>query len=272
MTTVGFIGAGRMGEPMVERMLDAGHSVSVYVRRPEVRERLTARGAVVVDDPAAAAAGAEVFLSCLFDDKQLAEVGPSIIDALPGGAVFASHTTGSVALLRQLLDRGRRRGVEVVDAPVSGTAEAIRAGKLLVLLGGETAAVQRCAAVVAAYAEPVQPTGELGSALAVKLVNNLLFAANMQLLAEGASLAGELGVAQDVLYAALAHASGGSHAAVYASEHGDIQTFGARISEFLGKDVAACQAAADELGVRPDLLFEVVRRGPLPLTPSPIGS
>ena len=255
-----------MGEPMVERLLTAGHSVTVFARRAEVRERLAALGAVVVDEAGDAAATADVFLSCLFSDQQLAEIGPGVVDALPPGAVFASHTTGSVSLLRDLADQGSARGVHVVDAPVSGTDVDIRAGRLTVLLGGPDRAVEAVVGAVVAYAEPVLRTGGLGSALAVKLVNNLLFAAQVQTASAAVQLARRLGVAQDALVEALGHSSGGS-AALRHMGSADPEQFGARIREFLVKDVAACEAAASDLGVEPGFLLDVVRRGPLPLAP-----
>ena len=265
MTRVGFIGAGRMGEPMVERLLSAGHEVTVYARRPELRQRLAARGAVVVDDAVDAASTAEVFLSCLFSDPQLEETGPRVVAALPAGAVFASHTTGSVSLLRQLAGAGSARDVAVVDAPVSGTDTDIRAGRLTVLLGGPGTAVDAVADIVASFADPVLRTGELGSGLAVKLVNNLMFAAQIQTAAAAVHLARDLGVAQEALVEALGHSSGGSTALRYLGG-ADPADFGARISEFMAKDVAACEATARELGVTPEFLFDIVRSGPLPLT------
>ena len=83
----------------------------------------------------------------------------------------------------------------MVDAPVSGGPDDIRAGRLTVLLGGPPAARARAAEVVRAYADPVIETGELGTALAVKLVNNFLFAANTQVLAEAVWLGEQLGAA-----------------------------------------------------------------------------
>lgn len=269
MTSIGFVGAGRMGEPMVQRLLAAGHPVTVLARRPEVRERLAGEGAVVVGDAAAAAADADVLLCCLFSDAQLAEVGPEIVAALPAGSVLASHVTGSLALLERLTALGAPRDVAVVDAPVSGNAESIRDGRLTVLLGGPPAAVDTVAAAVAAYADPVLRTGALGTALSLKLVNNLLFAAHVQTAAAAVRLAGELGIAEDALTAALAHTSGGSTALRYIAAAGDVERFGAGVAEFMRKDVAACEAAAAERGVAPGFLFDVARTGPLPLTATP---
>ena len=261
---IGFVGAGRMGLPMVERLAAAGHDLVVYARRPELRDALTGLGVRPAAELAEAADGVAVLLLCVFSDAQLAEVADPLAAALPDGAVLASHVTGSQATLRALA--GRFPGLRVVDAPVSGGPDDIRAGRLTVLLGGAANARAEAAEVVRAYADPVMETGELGSALAVKLVNNFLFAANTQLAAEAVRLGEALGVAPGQLLNALEHMSGGSQASHRAATGGgDMAAFARRIGPFMKKDVAVCLEQAAERGVDPGLLTDVVRRGPLTL-------
>jgi 3-hydroxyisobutyrate dehydrogenase-like beta-hydroxyacid dehydrogenase len=261
---IGFVGAGRMGLPMVERLAAAGHDLVVYARRPQLRDTLTGLGVRHTADLAEVAAGAGVLLVCVFNDEQLAEIADPLAGALPDGAVFASHVTGRVTALRTLA--GRFPAIAVVDAPVSGGLEEIRAGRLTVLLGGPAAARTRAAEVVGAYASPVIETGDLGTALAVKLVNNFLFAANVQLAAEAVRLGEALGVSAGDLLSALGHMSGGSSASHRAAQgEGGMAAFAARIGPFMKKDVAACLEQAAERGVDGGLLIDVVRRGPLPL-------
>jgi 3-hydroxyisobutyrate dehydrogenase-like beta-hydroxyacid dehydrogenase len=204
-----------------------------------------------------------VLLLCVFSDEQLAEIAGTLAAALPDGAVLASHVTGRESTLRALA--ARFPGIGVVDAPVSGGPEEIAAGRLTVLLGGPAAARARAAAVVRAYAAPVIETGELGSALRVKLVNNLLFAANTQLAAEAIRLGEALGVAPQEMLGALDHMSGGSQASHRAATGGSMAEFATRIGPFMRKDVAACLEQAAERGVDPGLLIDVVRRGRLAL-------
>ena len=261
---VGFVGAGRMGFPMVERLAAAGHDLVVYARRPEVAAALAGLGVRHTAELAEAATGADVLLLCVFSDEQLNEIAGPLAAALPAGAVFASHVTGRESVLRSLA--ARFPGIDVVDAPVSGGLDEIRAGRLTVLLGGEPAARARARDVVRAYADPVIETGELGTALAVKLVNNFLFAANVQLMAEAVRLGEALGVAPGQLLGALDHMSGGSQASHRAAEgNGDMAAFATRIGPFMKKDVAACLEQAAERGVDPALLIDVVRRGQLAL-------
>jgi len=260
---VGFVGAGRMGLPMVERLAAAGHDLVVYARRPELAASLGRLGVRCTSELAEVAAGAEVLLACVFSDEQLADIAGPLAAALPDGAVFASHVTGRASTLLSVAERFR--GIEVVDAPVSGAPDDIRAGRLAVLLGGPPAARARAAGVVGAYADPILETGELGSALAVKLVNNFLFAANAQVLAEAVRLGSELGVDPGQLLAALNVMSGGSQVSRRAAVGADMTAFATRIGPFMKKDVAVCLEQAAERGVDPGLLVEVVRRGPLGL-------
>ncbi|MDT5127914.1 MAG: hypothetical protein QOH54_3558, partial [Mycobacterium sp.] len=228
--TVGFLGAGQLGEPMVERLLGAGHNVLVHARRAEARGRLEAKGAVLAASVADLAAGSDILISCLFSDAQLCEtgLGPDgfIANAKPG-SIFVSHTTGNLSTL-EALQAGSETASSILDAPVSGTADDIAAGTLTVLLGGAGDAVAAVTPVLAAYADPVVPTGPLGSALAIKLINNLLFAANAQLLASATQLGEQLGVEPDVLLSALQVCSAGSQVAVHAHRIGGMLKFAER--------------------------------------------
>jgi 3-hydroxyisobutyrate dehydrogenase-like beta-hydroxyacid dehydrogenase len=265
---IGFIGAGQLGEPMVTRLLGAGHDVLVYARRADVRDRLQNLGAEIADSVSEVAAASDILISCLFSDAQLRELGSGadgfIANAKPG-SVFVSHTTGTSVTLTELVAELDSAPV-ILDAPVSGTADHIAKGALTVLLGGRPDAVERVRPVLTAYADPIVETGVLGTALDIKLINNLLFAANSQLTAAAAQLGERLGIDEARLLAALAVCSGGSNASSYALQTGGVDNFATIAAPFLRKDVAACLTAADEVSADLGLLGEVVHTGPLRLT------
>ena len=255
---------------MVARLLGAGHNVLVYARRADAQQALRAKGASSADSVADLARTSDILISCLFSDAQLREtgLGPDgfIANAKPG-AVFVSHTTGNLSTLEAL--RGQSPSAPVIlDAPVSGTADDIAAGTLTVLIGGPSDAVATVTPILAAYADPVVPTGALGSALALKLINNLLFAANAQLLASATQLGTRLGVAPDVLLSTLQVCSAGSNVAAHAHRIGGMDRFEELAAPFLRKDVAACRDAAAEAGVDLGLLGTAVGDGPLALNSS----
>ena len=122
-TMIGFIGAGQLGEPMVERLLAAGHPVRVFVRRPDVRAQLIDAGAMIADSVANLAAESDILVSCLFSDEQLREIalGPEGFAANgKPGAIFVSHTTGTAATLADVANSWPAAPI-VLDAPVGET-------------------------------------------------------------------------------------------------------------------------------------------------------
>ncbi|MFW0786977.1 NAD(P)-binding domain-containing protein [Gordonia sp. CPCC 206044] len=269
---IGFVGAGKIGEPMVERLVAAGHRTSVYARRPEVRDRLARIGAATTPTITDVAAS-DVVIACVFDDAQLTEVAPTVIEAMPLHTVFMSHTTGSPDTVRQLERIGAPRGVSIVEAPFSGTPEIIRDGRLTVLLGGDDDAVDRGAAVVSAYASRIHRTGGLGTALSAKLLNNALFAACTQITLSALRSADELGIGEGVLLDLLADSSGGSAAARYIADSGqDAEAYSTRIARYLTKDLDAARAAADHLGVDITNLLAAAQLGPMRLGASELAS
>ena len=126
---VSFVGAGQIGAPMSERLLAAGHDVTVYARRAEVREHFARPGATVTDSLADAARGAEVVHVRVYSDEQFESRSRSTTDGLVANladdALLVSHTTGSPATIQRIADAGNGH---VVDAPFSGGADDVLAG------------------------------------------------------------------------------------------------------------------------------------------------
>ncbi len=248
-TRIGFIGAGQLGGPMVERLVAAGHPVIVHARGADRRREMEALGATAVEDPRDAAAAAEVLICCVYSDAQLhtALIGDRALDAVWSGSIVVSHVTGAPSLIDELGERAPH-GVEVIDAPVSGSVDQVRDGTLTVLIGGNDEAAQRAGAAVGAYADPVIYVGRRGDAMRAKLVNNVLFAANVRLAGEVHRVATEFGIEFDALVAAIGHCSGATRALTIASSMGNdrLQTGSRR---FLEKDVALVVDVADAAGL-----------------------
>lgn len=265
---IGFVGAGQMGEPMVARLLAAGQEVHVFVRRDEVADRLREQGALVESSLAALGQDSDIVICCAFSDPQLNQIAldsAGVIWHMKPGSVFVSHTTGQIDTLVRIAEYSLARGVTVVDAPVSGTAAEITDGRLTVLLGGEVEAIDRVVPILASYGENLVRTGKLGSALATKLINNLLFAANLQLIAEAVRMGTGMEIEEDVLQHALSYCSASSQAAERAAAAGGIEAFGQVAAPFLRKDVSVCLESALVRGTDLGLLGEVVTGGILDL-------
>ena len=260
---VGFVGAGRMGTPMVRRLADAGHDVTALGRAVEKRSAITELGARPVAGLADVACDADAVVVCVFTDEQVRQVclDDGLLDAMPSGSVLVLHTTGSPRTAEALAERGRAAGVAVVDAPVSGGPHDIAAGTVTVFAGGDEDAVQTVRPLLSSYAEPVLHVGPTGSGQLVKLVNNTLFAAQIGIVAEAVRLAERLGVEESTLLAALPHGSGTSRALTLISAAGSADRFISAVGEFIGKDVAVVRATVAELGGGLGLLDDVVDAG-----------
>jgi 3-hydroxyisobutyrate dehydrogenase-like beta-hydroxyacid dehydrogenase len=257
---VGFVGAGSMGTPMVERMLAAGHTVTVYARRAEVRDRFAAAGASVTDVIAEAAVGNQVVLECLYSDAQAEQLflgDGGLVRALEPGAVFGMHHTGSPAFAQRVAEAARARGADAVDAPVSGANTDIEAGNLTVMLGGEPASRDRVREVIAAYSSNIFDVGAIGTAQGVKLVNNTVFAANLQLAFDTERVAAALGIELSVLVEILHASSGQSYALDVLGPIGGTEAMIPAAGHYMRKDVDATKAVAAELGLDLGLLGEV---------------
>ncbi len=260
MTRVGFLGAGRMGAPMVSRLVQAGHDVRVLGRTEASRAAVAELGAAPVADAAAAVDAAEVVVVCLFTDEQVREVlDADLLAAMPAGATVVVHTTGSPHTVERLRDLAPH--LAVLDAPVSGGPHDIAAGQVTLFVGGPEDAVSRARPVLEAYGDPVLHVGALGAGQKVKLINNTLFAAQIGLLAEAAKLADSLGIQEAALLEALPHGSGASRALGNVARAGSASAFVAAVGEFIGKDVAVVRQTVAELGADLGALDAVVDAG-----------
>src|SRR5712675_55904 len=105
---VGFVGAGRMGRPMVDRLVAAGHEVTVLGRTASAREALGAAGAHPVAEASAVAEKADVVCVCVFSDEQVrsAAIGGGLVESVPGGGVLVIHTTGSPRTAQAIASAG----------------------------------------------------------------------------------------------------------------------------------------------------------------------
>ncbi len=255
---VGFIGAGRMGRPMVARLVEAGHDVRVLGRTDEQRRDLERLGACAVSDVAEAGAQADVVLVCVFTDEQVRQVcldGP-LLSTMPPGSTLAVHTTANPRTIEAIADRAGDVGV--VDAPVSGGPHDVAAGRLTLFVGGADEAVARVRTVLGCYGDPVLHVGPLGAGQKVKLVNNALFAGHIGLLAESIRLGERLGVPESTLLAALPHGSATSRVLDIVAAMGSVASFVELAGEFVGKDIAVARGIAAELGSDLGALDDVI--------------
>jgi 2-hydroxy-3-oxopropionate reductase len=209
---IGFIGAGRMGRPMVARLVEAGHEVRALGRSDAKRSAIAKLGANAVADLTAVSADADAVVVCVFTDEQVRQVclDDGLIAAMPAGSALVLHTTGSPRTVESIAVRAASHDVEVVDAPVSGGPHNAASGALTLFVGGADDTVARVRPVLSCYGDPVLHVGPLGAGQKVKLINNALFAAHIGLLSGSVELGARLGVPEPALLAALPHGSAAS--------------------------------------------------------------
>ena len=214
MTTVGLLGAGRMGCAMAHALGAAGFELVIWNRSPEPAERLAADvGGTVVARPADVAAAADLTVSMLADGPAVDAVygGP---DGLVAGArpanVFIDCSTVPPGALRGHEAAIRARDAGVIDAPVSGSVALARTGSLTLMVGGETGDVERARPVLDALGATIFHLGPLGTGAAMKLaVNTVIFGLN-EALAEGLVLAEAAGIDRAAAYDVLAASAVGA--------------------------------------------------------------
>jgi len=190
---VGFVGAGLMGAPMVGRLIEAGHDVTVSSRNPD---RLAGTGWRVVGSPEEAAGGAEVVCSIVPDSPEVTAVVESVLKTAAAGTVIVEMSTISPTTARELASRCGEAGVDYLDCPVSGGPVGAEAGTLAIWIGGDAAAMDRARPVLEVLGQPdkIRHCGGVGAGLAVKLANNFLGAVNAAASAEALAIAREAGV------------------------------------------------------------------------------
>ena len=190
---VAFLGLGVMGYHMAGHLAKAGHRVTVYNRTESKATRWTGEfGGTAAATPAAAAAGNEIVFACVGNDDDVRSVtigDDGAFGGMSAGAVFVDHTTASADVARELAAAAGERGLDFMDAPVSGGEAGAVNGVLTVMVGGDPTVFERCRGIIDAYARAVTLLGPVGSGQLTKMANQMCIAGAVQGLAEALNLA-----------------------------------------------------------------------------------
>ncbi|MFN2466242.1 MAG: NAD(P)-dependent oxidoreductase [Candidatus Dormibacteria bacterium] len=181
LSTVGFVGLGVMGLPMARHLLEAGFSVTGWARNEASARRAEAAGVAMRRGASAVAADADAVVTMVTTSSDVEEVvlgeGGLLASARPG-TVLIDMSTIAPATSRRLAGAAAERGVEFLDAPVSGGSFGAEAGTLTIMVGGDASVFRRCRPLFEAMGNPdrIFHAGPVGSGEVVKLVNNTLLA------------------------------------------------------------------------------------------------
>ncbi|TXI72267.1 MAG: NAD(P)-dependent oxidoreductase [Limnohabitans sp.] len=186
---VAFLGLGVMGYPMAGHLTRAGHQVTVYNRSPAKAQAWMAEcpGHASAPTPREAAAGADIVFACVGNDDDLRSVvlGPDgAFAGMKPGAVFVDHTTASASVARELSSEAQKRGLQFIDAPVSGGQAGAVNGMLTVMCGGDAATFDKVKPVAMAFSRAFTLIGDSGAGQLAKMVNQICIAGLVQGLSE----------------------------------------------------------------------------------------
>ena len=193
-TKIGFVGMGTMGGPMARRLASSGFAVRGFDVSPERAKQAAAAGVTLAAGPAEAARDAD-----------------GVLSTIKAGATLIDLSTIDPETWREVAAAAKARGADCIDAPVSGGPLEAGNGKLVFLLGGDAAVLERVRPVLTTLGTELHHIGPLGSGLVVKIVNNMMSIANVAVAAEAMVLGVKAGVEPKRLFEILSTSGGRSH-------------------------------------------------------------
>ena len=257
---VGFIGLGSQGAPMARQIIDGGYDTTLWARRPASLEPYADTAAKVAGSPAELGATSDLVCICVVGDADVEEVlggDTGVLAGMAEGGIIAIHSTVHPDTCRRLAETAAAKGVSVIDAPVSGGAPAVAERRLLVMVGGEPVVVERCRPVFETFANPIVHLGDLGSGQLTKLLNNLLFTANVATAKTTLMLGEALGVSASSLAEVITRGSATSAALnSIAAMGGSLETMTQVAGALLAKDVRLVADIADKAQATPGAVLD----------------
>ena len=195
---VAFIGLGVMGFPMAGHLKSKGYDVTVYNRTASKADEWVKKfGGKAAKTPAEAARDQDFVMTMVGndDDVYAVTIGPGgALETMRKGAILVDHTTASADCARKVFAEAKKKGVDFIDAPVSGGQAGAENGKLTVMCGGEPGPFERAKPVMDSYARAVTLLGPAGAGQLTKMVNQVCIAGLVQALSEGIAFAEKAGL------------------------------------------------------------------------------
>lgn len=212
---VGFIGLGVMGRAMVANLLRAGHEVTVWARRPASMQPLIDQGARAAGSPADCARGMDAVITIVTtgDDVRQVVLGrDGVIEGAQPGCVLIDHSTIPPSVARAIAGALKEKGVDMLDAPVSGGERGAIEASLAIMAGGDAAVFERMKPLLSAVGRTLVHVGPSGAGQVTKACNQLILCAFIEAAAEAAHLAAASGVDFAKVRDAMLHGSAASRA------------------------------------------------------------
>lgn len=196
MEKIGFIGLGIMGRPMALHLLKAGYTISV-LEKNKASQELVAAGAQSFATPAAIAQNSDVVITMLPDSPEVVTIvsgQDGLLEGIRQGALFIDMSTIAPATSKNIYEWMQKKGVEALDAPVSGGQSGAESASLSIMAGGTEQAFQRALPLFQAMGKNIVHIGEPGAGQMAKACNQMIVGMTIQAVAEAFTLAGKAGV------------------------------------------------------------------------------
>jgi 3-hydroxyisobutyrate dehydrogenase len=197
---VAFIGLGTMGTPMALNILNAGFELTVHNRSRDKEEITAKAGALRVGSPREAAAGAEIIITCVSDtpDVEAIILGENgVIHGARNGSIVVDMSTISPSATRRIAEKLGKKGVKMLDAPVSGGSEGAQKGTLSIMVGGDPEDLEKVDSVLKAMGKIITHVGPVGAGQLTKAINQIIVGGTYWSVAEGVTLGIKAGLDMD---------------------------------------------------------------------------
>ncbi|CEG22313.1 2-hydroxy-3-oxopropionate reductase [Planococcus massiliensis] len=189
---IGFIGTGVMGKSLVEHLLGAGHQVSIYTRTAKKAEELVEKGAILVESPKQVAERSEVVFTMVGYPADVEEVyfgENGLLENARAGSTLVDMTTSKPNLAKRIFEEAKAKGIEALDAPVSGGDIGAQNAVLSIMVGGDEAVFRKSLPLLQLFGENIVYQGPAGAGQHTKMCNQINIATNM------------IGVCESLIYA-----------------------------------------------------------------------
>ena len=213
MKKIGFIGTGIMGRSMVRNLMKAGYQVAVYNRTKSKADELVAEGAGWCDSPAECAKGRDVVITIVGYPKDVEQVyfgEDGVIEGADPGTCLIDMTTTSPKLARELYEKGKEKGLKVLDAPVTGGDSGAKAGTLTILAGGDKETFDFCLPVFEAMGKSIYYEGPAGNGQHTKMCNQIAIAGALSGACEALAYAKAVGLDPALMLESISTGAAGS--------------------------------------------------------------
>ncbi len=201
-TRVGFIGLGTQGKYLAMNLVQAGFDVIVFDVRPEPLAELRAAGAKVAASNREVGAHAEIIEVCVLNDAQAEAVvlgDDGVLASAALGALIVIHSTVHPGTISKLAAAAQARGVELIDAPVSGSEAGAKAKTMSYMVGGTVAQLERCRGLFETSGKKITHAGPLGAGIRAKIAHQIIICINMLAAYEGMRVGREAGLPPEIL-------------------------------------------------------------------------